>query len=82
MPSEFHKFFVSAQERNENQGFSLDLPRLHQSSPTDATLLLQPMKNIFEWEFFSHFWTFSFQISSRDSLPKIDGVWTAVFNSS
>jgi len=64
---EFHELFVSAQETAQNQGFSLDMPR--QGRPTDATLLLQPMKNIFEWEFLSHFWTVSLQISSRDLLP-------------
>jgi len=73
---EFHELFVSAQETAQktqetaqNKGFSLDMPRLTPGISTDATLLLQQMKNIFEWEFLSHFWIASLQISSRDLLP-------------
>ena len=44
-------------------------PASRQGRSTDATLLLQQMKNIFEWEFLFHFWTASLQISSRDLLP-------------
>ena len=44
-------------------------PASRQGRSTDATLLLQQMKNIFEWEFLSHLWTGSLQISSGDLLP-------------
>ena len=58
---EFHELFVSAQETAQNQGFDLDMPRLTPRQINRCNVAA-------EWEFLSHFWTASLQISSRDLL--------------
>ena len=66
---EFQELFVSAQETAQNEGFSLDIPRLTPKQINRCNVAAAANEEYFRVGIFIHFWTASLQISSRNLLP-------------